>query len=56
MGDLDRRKFLTCYVFTLLSCVISWKVALHLIVIYYKHRIYGSDRGNEKSYFIKMFG
>jgi hypothetical protein len=34
VGDLDRRRSLTCYVFTVGSCVVSWKVVLQPIVAF----------------------
>jgi hypothetical protein len=32
VGDLDRRRSLTCYVFAFGSCVVSWKAVLQPIV------------------------
>jgi len=33
-GDLDKKRFLTSYVFTVSGCAISWEAMLQLTIVY----------------------
>ena len=56
-GDLYKKRFLTSYVFTLSGCAISWGDAtVNDCFVYYRDRVYGSNRGSESSYLVKGFG
>ena len=57
-SDLDKRKSLTGYVFTLYGSVINLEsnVTINSCFVYYRGKVYGSNRGSEGSYLVEGFG
>jgi len=57
VGDLDRRKLTTCYVFILVGGPISWRYLCYslLLLCDYRGEIHGNYRSGEGSIMVERF-